>query len=607
MVAKELLTHGILAPKLILKDAAIQNRFLNPYAQFYPDDWPANPFHEGEIKLQQQAGVQEKVMSYAPKVVRPYIPEQHRDFYEAQPFLVAAARDKDGNMWTTLLVSPTGQADLTRSPDPKILQISGAPVQGDALEGVLAPGTDLGLLGIEFATKRRNRVNGRITASDSSGMMTFSTDQSFGNCPQYIKPRQWWTAKPQESSSSDGDKRLSQVSPRHSDKLSEDQMKKISAAETIFTATGYRGQGRDVRFGNDASHRGGPAGFVIVQDSKTIILPEFAGNNHFNSMGNLQMDPRMGLTIPSFEDGGLLQLSGRGQVDMDQEKAAKTFSGALRRIIFHVEQVNEIPAGSLPIRWSIQAEAEQRQLQITSIIQESADVKSFHMNPLPQDNQSLWDFNAGQHLPIQLRSEDGELLRTYSLSGSPNAGEYRISVKHEPFGKASSFLHNKVKVGDVLNVTRPGGDFVLPDEQQTMSGRTLVLLSSGIGVTPILSMLHRIVDSGAYKGRKVYWIQGVRDGKHHPFRGEVQMLQQAASPDAIKIHIVYSRPLPEDEATTYYNSQGHVTVDLLESVVDDDLTNVEYFMCGSGAFMADMEDGLQAVGVDSRHIHFETF
>ena len=610
----------------------------NPFAQYYPSNWPEMPFHEGELLMQHEAGVHEKVMTYAPKIIRPYMPDQHRDFYQAQPFLVVAARDADGAMWSTLLTSPTGQADLVSSPEPDTLQLDSALNVHDALFGALQADTDLGILGIEFATKRRNRVNGRITQAipmndnhdDRSTRLTFKVGQSFGNCPQYIKPRQWWTVTGTENESdhciASEPIRNSQSRPRE---LSPEQMEQVSQAETIFVASGYRGEGDDVRFGNDASHRGGPAGFVMVQDPQTLLLPEFAGNNIFNTLGNLQKDARMGITIPFFETGSLLQLSGTATVNMDTDLAARTYPGALRLTTFHIEQVNVVPVGGLPLRWT--SETESRPLQVTKVVQESDNVKSFYFQATGDDNKPLWKFTAGQHLPIQLRTPDGEILRTYSLSGAPSQASehYRISVKREPFGKASNYLHDHVKEGDKLYVSRPAGDFMLPpvkeettsaDNQNEEAQDPLVLLSSGIGVTPILSMLHQVVqeeqrmnNQGLTRPRRnVLWVHGARNGQYHPFRQEVQdLVQQAESVGSLHItrHVVYSQPTQNDTKDHLYDSQGHVAAPLIEQLVGgpNALSKAHVYMCGNGGFMGEMEDALQAAGVNPKNIFFETF
>jgi len=146
-----------------------------------------SPFHEGEQRVQEQLGVRDAIEPWARQVVRPYLPEEHRNFHTSLPFLVAAARDGEGRPWATLLVGPP---EFVRSPDPEQLTIDARPVPSDALEAALTTATNLGLLGIELETRRRNRVNGRVE-KNGAGPIVFRVDQSFGNCPQYIHERTW--------------------------------------------------------------------------------------------------------------------------------------------------------------------------------------------------------------------------------------------------------------------------------------------------------------------------------------------------------------------------------------------------------------------------------
>lgn len=237
---------------------------------------------------------------------------------------------------------------------------------------------------------------------------------------------------------------------------------------------------------------------------------------------------------------------------------------------------------------------------MSAIVQESEDVKSFHLQPLPDQTQSLWQFEAGQHLPLQLFTPNGELLRTYSLSGAPDAGnEYRISVKHEPLGKASTFLHRQVKVGDVLDVNRPAGDFVL----DKASNRTLVMLSSGIGATPLLSMLHEFANDKTVLASEAVWIHGARDGAHHPFRHEIQeVLDTLPKNKNLTTHVRYSRPLLSDTEAP----QGRIDLQSIKAFVPD-LQNADFYICGNGSFMADVELALQRGGVDPSRIRSESF
>jgi len=328
------------------------------------------------------------------------------------------------------------------------------------------------------------------------------------------------------------------------------------------------------------------------------------------------MDPTIGVTFPQYGTGGMIQVSGTAKVNFDGAQAGKLFPGAKRIIEVSIQHVVELPEGSMPIQWADNEDASsKRKLQVTRKVEESEDVTSFYLRPLPSDDPKLWGFRAGQHLPITVRLEHcddddddenrtscEELQRTYSLSSSPDWKEYRISVKREEMGVVSQFLHDKVKIGDTITVNKPAGDFVFDNT----SDRTLVLLSAGVGVTPILSILHQYVQQLGNRGSsmpRAYWIHGARNGKLHPFRDEIQELKKLAGDDKLVTHVVYSQPDDDDRD---YDSVGRIDSSLLQQLVPD-LPNAEIYMCGTGAFMATVETGLSQAGVDPNHIRFETF
>jgi ferredoxin-NADP reductase/predicted pyridoxine 5'-phosphate oxidase superfamily flavin-nucleotide-binding protein len=574
-------------------------------ATYYPLNWPTNPFHMGEVEVQKRLGVQDHVMSYAPKVVRPYMPDQHRMFYQSQPFLVVAARDEHNRMWSSLIfASDSDQAtSFVTSPDPTRFSMDARVLPGDALENALLPGSDLGMLGIEFATRRRNRVNGRLVAVSNENVaspLEFKVDQSFGNCPQYIKPRDWWTTTKETMKTKNETVEKQHPSEQRSNQLSKAQIDKIQQAETIFVATGYRGEGDDPRFGNDASHRGGAAGFIKVEGSNKLLLPDYSGNNHYNTIGNLVMDSRMGITIPLFEYGGMIQLSGKAVVDWDGAAAATKFHGANRVIEFIIDEIVELPPGSFPIQWASR-DKNQLQVQVVEKVSESQDVTSFYLSAIPGDAPSLPLFLPGQHLPITLSIKNSEVVaRTYSLSSSNLTSDeyYRISVKRNPFGLVSRYLHDEVHAGDVLSIQKPAGDFVYDQG----SDRTLVLLSAGIGITPMLPMLHKFVEQIPSSTKQAYWIHSARDAEHHPFRDEIAGLQKIAG-DRLHSHVAFTKP---GNGHTGYDSVGRIDIAMLKDFVVD-LKNADVYMCGTDSFMADMGSSLEGEGVNPNHIHFENF
>jgi ferredoxin-NADP reductase/MOSC domain-containing protein YiiM/ferredoxin len=237
-----------------------------------------------------------------------------------------------------------------------------------------------------------------------------------------------------------------------------------------------------------------------------------------------------------------------------------------------------------------------RPLRVAEVYREAANVVSLSLEqtggtPLPA---AL----AGQFLVLRLRaSPNGPmLLRNYSMSGMPGAGAYRVSVKRETNGIVSSFLYDHEQAGDILEVSAPRGGFIL------RSGDTpVVLLSAGIGATPVLAMLHSL--SSAASRREVWWIYGARNRAEHPFaqesRGLLKPLLNSRS------HIVYSKPDSGDELGVDYDSVGHVDAPLLDRL--GVTRDADFYLCGPPAFLRDLTGGLKTWGADSTRIHMEVF
>ena len=540
-------------------------------------------FHAGEQAVQRSLGVFEEIGSWAREVVRPYLPEQHREFYQTLPFLVAAARDRQGRPWATLLV---GRPGFTRSPDREHLRIGACPVPGDALDGELAPGSDLGLLGIELATRRRNRVNGQIERVGPKGGpagLQLEVGQAFGNCPQYIREREWRWVEPSGGA----------PEPTRSKRLTPAMRERIASADTFFIATGHQGEGEAASFGMDASHRGGPRGFVHVEGDRRLVFPDYAGNNHFNTIGNLVVDGRAGLLFVDFETGGLMQLTGHAKIDWDSPAVAE-HDGARRLIIFELDEAVELPE-ALPLRWISERDSV-RTLRLNEKRRESEDVTSFVFSA--RDGGPLPDFEPGQHLPIELEVPgfDEPVRRTYSLSNGPGEGAYRISVKREPMGTASRHLHDVLEEGAFVSARTPAGDFVLAP-----GTRPIVLVSAGVGVTPMLSMLRDVVARG--DSRHVVFVHVARNGRHHALSGETRALALAGR--QIETHFFYSRPEERDLRGRDFDHADRLDAERLSELLP--AQEAEIYLCGPVGFMAEIQRGLETAGVGSERIHSESF
>jgi ferredoxin-NADP reductase len=204
----------------------------------------------------------------------------------------------------------------------------------------------------------------------------------------------------------------------------------------------------------------------------------------------------------------------------------------------------------------------------------------------------------GQFVVLRLRPEPQgpPLYRSYSLSGAPSSEQYRVSVKLEPHGVAGAYLGGHVRVGDVVDVSTPRGSFVL----QAGDG-PIVLLSAGIGTTPVLAMLHALAATGS--GREVWWVQGARDRQNHPFAEESRRLLQTLARG--QSHVLYSQPAVTDRPGQDYDGAGRVGMALLAQLgVPRD---ADFYLCGPVGFMKELTTGLAGWNVPARRLHTEIF
>ena len=270
-------------------------------------------FHEGELAVQDRAGVRAQAARLGDAMLAtPDLNGGMSTFLAHREFAVLTARDADGRLWTSPLLSAPGFLEA----HDRELQVHAIPHAGDPLYGV-APNQPVGMLAIEFATRRRVRVNGTLTAVGDAGLL-ISVDQAYGNCPKYIHPRHL-------ERGSDSDRRV-----EHASTLSPHHEELITTSDTFFLGTIHPTRGAD------ASHRGGPPGFVHV-DGNTLWWPDYPGNNMFNSFGNLAVDPSAALLFIDFDTGATLHVSGKAAVEW--VTPSDIDGGTGRRVRLTVESV----------------------------------------------------------------------------------------------------------------------------------------------------------------------------------------------------------------------------------------------------------------------------
>jgi ferredoxin-NADP reductase len=235
-------------------------------------------------------------------------------------------------------------------------------------------------------------------------------------------------------------------------------------------------------------------------------------------------------------------------------------------------------------------------LRVTEIKPESQDVLSFTMQSV--ESAPLRPAIPGQYVVVRLpaNAKGSPVFRSYSLSGAPSEQHYRISVKIEPNSVAGGYLHERVRVGDVLEVSLPRGSFIVEAGE-----RPLILLSAGIGATPVLAMLYALESQRST--RPVLWLHAARDGAHHPFAAEVNRLVQALANG--RSYVCYSQPDATDIVGREFDATGHLSQQVFEQVgVSPD---ADVYLCGPNRFMSDMREILTKLGISAERVHAEIF
>ena len=288
-----------------------------------------SPFHAGEIAVQERVGVHEWAERSAAHSVRDYLIEQHRDFYPLLPMLFTGFVDADGKPWASIL---TGTPGFSHALDERRLWINAVPLPGDPLAAVLRDGLSVGCLGLQWETRRRNRVNGLVSDIDGDGF-TLDVIHAFGNCPKYIQKREVVAAL---------EPGVALLETRTA--LNADDTALIARTDTFFIATA-------VTDGADVSHRGSKPGFLRLEEDEALSWPDYTGNNFFNTLGNIKANSAAGLLIPDWETGRVLQMTGSAEICWDVEARAG-LPGAKRVMAFKPSEVRSL-SNIIPDRWAL--------------------------------------------------------------------------------------------------------------------------------------------------------------------------------------------------------------------------------------------------------------
>lgn len=296
-------------------------------------------WHAGEHQMQALVGVRDRMEQRGRVVLRDFMPDQHRQFFAERGQLFLATMDCSGQPWATLV---EGDVGFVISPTPRTLDVRAVLPPNDPATNGVQDGAPVGLIGIEFDTRRRNRMNGTFRIPAGEHGFAVEVAQSFGNCPQYIQSR-----KPRLNTSEFAAREPGRVVTRTV--LDDVMIKLLSRADTFFIASRSTAPGSAMNEGLDMSHRGGRPGFATVVTPNRLMFPDYRGNFFFNTLGNLLTDPRCSLLFVDFASGATLQIAGLGKLINDPE-LYRAWPGAERAVSVEITQAVHSEARS-SMRW----------------------------------------------------------------------------------------------------------------------------------------------------------------------------------------------------------------------------------------------------------------
>lgn len=294
-------------------------------------------YHSGELAVQTRAGVAEQTSQLGKMMVKDYMTEQHRMFFSSLPMIFIGAADKQGDVWASVLFGDIG---FMSTPDASHLAIDQQVSPLEPLSNQLSVGDNIGVLGLEFETRRRNRASMTLSKNNEQKML-LKVKQSFGNCPKFIQRRERIAVKHVEVPES-----------IEFAEMSEELKSFISRADNFIIASQYLNSNIENKNGVDVSHRGGMPGFIRFNNEDEMLIPDYAGNNFYNTLGNISKNPKVGLLFIDFEKCNLVMLTGEAEIVWAEDEVLP-FSKVDRMTKFRLHRGVKLKK-TVPFRWSLE-------------------------------------------------------------------------------------------------------------------------------------------------------------------------------------------------------------------------------------------------------------
>jgi len=291
-----------------------------------------SPFHQGEVFVQERVG-EEDLAAKNSRIIKDYIPPNAIDFVNHQLMLIVASLDDHQNIWTSILIGKSGFVTVV---DEKTIKINLTELVSDSQDsfwGNVRAKTDIGILFIDLFTRRRLKVNGRASWSESD--LIISVDTAYPNCPRFIQKREIEVAEHEDEI----------IPPKKGSSLTGELINWIQKSDTLFVGSANERNEMDV------NHRGGNPGFIQILDDNTLKIPDYPGNSMFNTLGNFMLNPNAGLLLVEFEIGKILQLTGTGEIIWTEENSENETGGSRRLWKFHINEwlETDLPKG---VQWN---------------------------------------------------------------------------------------------------------------------------------------------------------------------------------------------------------------------------------------------------------------
>ncbi|KAI8907126.1 hypothetical protein BC831DRAFT_495143 [Entophlyctis helioformis] len=529
-------------------------------------------FHEGEVLLQKLVGFRAEAEYHYVDFIRSSMPNQHRSFFQNLRYVFVTTTSASGEPWSSVLAGPS---EFVASPDPEHLVLRFHPAAGDPIADNLAHAAAIlqlgrtddatlqfGFLGIEFHTRRRNRMNGTMTAigknGDGSWTVQVRVVQSYGNCPKYIQVREIVGMRAPAKPSSDTLASQESTARLGQGGLTLEMQAMVRQADTVFVGTQYVHDHAPARSsGLDLSHRGGRPGFLqVLNGGKLLVLPDYKGNNMFMTMGNILKDPRASLVIPDFETGACLYITARAQTLVAPESFAylpgmqrlNLFEPIKAVIVHHalpyLFELRDMSPFNPPVRVSplaaapaqtvdgSQATPSTNQATLVSRVRHTDSVSSFTFRvdqPIQYAPGQFATLDFSQYDTAlarrKLRAEqttrdpaimNDDLVRSWTITSTPphsadsgfvRTSTFTITVKHYADGMISPVLHSlQPGASPSIPLLGVGGEFSIfcnPDNLGNGTAakdnvRKVLFVAGGIGVTPFVGMVRGLVEQAQH-------------------------------------------------------------------------------------------------------------